>query len=159
MGSLQAQESFKKGSSYYNDTESRSIIRVLASPWQARISFNQRRYIVMKMMREAIDKEDFDRIDKGLPPRPKPKVNIPEPDPPEVPDQIKVEDVPKEKFVGLAGVRKRVVSNAEGVRFMGFDVSIDVEGKTLNGWMAEKDLRDLMQTFKEKIDPRLRGVI
>jgi hypothetical protein len=55
----------------------------------------------MKMMRTAIDKEDYDRMENGLPPRPKEKVEMPEPEGPEVPDQIFLEDILKKKFVEL----------------------------------------------------------
>ncbi len=113
-----------------------------------------------KIMLEAIDKIDWDRQEKGLPPRPKPKVEMTEPAPPEVPDQIHLADILKENFKTLAGARKRVVRNAEGVMFMGFDVSIDLEdGKRMDGWLSEKDLRDLIRLYKNKIDSRIRGVI
>ena len=114
----------------------------------------------MKIMLEAIDKADWDRLEKGLPMRPKKKVVMPEPDPPEVPDQIFLEDVLKEKFKTLAGARKRVVRNAEGVMFMGFDVSIDLEdGKRMDGWMSEADIRKLIRLFKNQIDSRIKEVI
>jgi len=105
--------------------------------------------------RDMIDKDDYDRLERGLKPRPKPKVRMPEPEPPEVRNRINLEDIPKKKFKDLAGIRRRNVFNRGGVTFIGFDVSIDLEdGKRIDGWMDEKDLRDLMRLFKNKIDTK-----
>lgn len=109
--------------------------------------------------RDMVNKEDYDRMERGLKPRPKKKMVMPEPDPPIVENQIKLTDIPREKFVDLAGVRRRTVTNAEGVSFIGYDVSIDLEdGKRIEGWFDEKNYYDFKRAFKNKIDGKIKEV-
>lgn len=100
-------------------------------------------------MKEAIDKEDWERQDKGLKPEPKPKVEMPVYDAPVIKDHLKLDDVPFEDLVSFAEERK-IIFNKEGVRFIGFDVIIRLKDKpAMSGWMSEKDVLQL-----QKLIPR-----
>ena len=97
------------------------------------------------VMQEAISKEDFERMQKGLPPKAKPKIKMPVYDPPTVKKQLKIEDIPIGEVAGFTA-QKHVVTNTEGVKFIGADVIINIKGQNpMKGWMAEKDLLQLKQ--------------
>lgn len=99
----------------------------------------------MPIMREAIDKEDFDRKEKGLSPRPKKKIVMPDPEAPMVEKRMTIKDIPIEDLMSFTE-EKKTVSNREGVKFIGFDVIIRLrDKKPLLGWMAEKDVLQLRQ--------------
>ena len=97
------------------------------------------------VMQEAVDKEDFERMQKGLRPKAKPKIKMPVYDPPTVKKQLVIDEIPIGEVVGFTA-QKRVVTNSEGVKFIGADVIINIKDKNpMKGWMAEKDLLQLKQ--------------
>ena len=103
----------------------------------------------MPVMKDAIDKEDWERQEKGLKPRPKPKVEMPDPEAPAVEKYLKLKDIPIEDLVSFSEER-RVVPNREGVKFIGFDVIIRLKDQpAISGWMSEKDVLQL-----QKLVPR-----
>ena len=107
----------------------------------------------MGIPREAIDLEDWKRMDKGLPPRKKAKIVIPEPKFPVVPNRIEFLKIPLEKVVRIAAIRRRVIRNEEGVSFLGHNVSIEVrDGKPLQGWIEEGDLVRLLPHVRDLTD-------
>jgi len=92
------------------------------------------------IMREAVDKEDFKLWDQGKPipkPRPEPRED-PEPLKAEV---LELDKIDISKITGSPQGRRKAMKNAEGVRFMGFDVSLTFSGakKPATGWMTEAD--------------------
>ena len=125
----------------------------------------------MTMMKEAMTKVDFERSEKGLPPF-KPKiVPRPEPEKPEVENEITFKDITG--FIGLIRAERKTVRNAEGMRFIGFSVEIALEGKkgpgrpkesekeipiepvVLEGWMAEGNFMELVRTYRKEINPQV----
>jgi len=107
----------------------------------------------MGIPREAIDKADFDRMERGLPPRPKPKIIRPEPKFPVVPNRIEFLKLPLEKLIRIEAIRRRVIRNEEGVSFLGYDIQIEVrDGKPLQGWIEEGDLVRLLPHVRDLTD-------
>ncbi len=116
----------------------------------------------MTIPRDAIPLEDFERMEQGLPPRPKKIVVRPEPEMPKIENQINFADIPIEKLLRIQAVKKRIVKNWEGVRFIGYDAIIELrEGKPLTGWFQEGTMEQLrrMPVIKENTDARLLGSI
>ena len=125
----------------------------------------------MAIMQEAMTKADFERAEKGLPPFKPKKVVRPEPETPEVEDEIKFEDT--QGFIELLRAERKTVKNAEGVRFIGYSVEIMVEGKkkpgrpkesekeipveprVLEGWMCEGDFLKLVRTYRKEINSQV----
>lgn len=103
----------------------------------------------MAVQTVAKDKEDWDREDKGLKARPKPKVEMPDPEAPMVESHLHLKDIPLEDLLGFTEER-RIIPNREGVKFIGFDVIIRLRDQpALSGWMSEKDVLQL-----QKLIPR-----
>jgi hypothetical protein len=104
------------------------------------------------LMQEAIDIEDFELMEKGLPPRAKKKPNMAVPDPPIVKSQVRYEEIPTDQVKGIEA-RRSSVRNDAGALFMGFDVSIALSGKKpIAGWMSEDDFLKLRRSVGDKID-------
>lgn len=98
---------------------------------------------------DAVDLEDFKRMDRGLPPRPKPKINIPEPDPPIVEDRMKFEDIPNQEIRDF-NARRRSVKNKDGVIFTGYVFYLEFQsGKKLQGWLPENEFLKLKARIPE----------
>lgn len=120
------------------------------------------------MQIEAIDREDWERQDKGLPPLPKKKTVIQAQKEPDVDDQIKFDDIPLDRFEKLISARRRSIANEQGARFVGYDVKIELKGKRkagrpkedaeeprseiLSGWMIEGNWLKLYRHIRDKID-------
>jgi len=125
----------------------------------------------MALMKEAISKDDFERAEKGLPPLKTKKEPRPEPEKPEVQDEITFEDI--SGFIELLRAERKVIKNAEGVSFIGFSVEIMLEGKkkpgrpkesekeipieptVLEGWMCEGDFLKLVRTYRKEINSQV----
>lgn len=124
------------------------------------------------MLNEAISKLDFERREKGLPPFNPPRVVIQSPAKPVMDNEIKLTDIPSGWDVELEHAKKNTLKNAEGVRFIGFDVTINLnpvakkrgpgrpkeseelppEPKTLKGWMFEGEFLGFVRLFRKQID-------
>jgi hypothetical protein len=92
--------------------------------------------------RDAISKDDFDAMERGLPVYRKPVTPRPEPEPPIVENQIRFEDISEGGIIDISArgrSLKNAVRNAEGQIFTGYDVLVVVGEKTFSGWMNEKD--------------------
>ena len=114
----------------------------------------------MGIPREAIDLEDWKRMDKGLPPRKKAKVVISEPKNPVVANQINFVEIPLDKVVRLEAVRRNVIKNDDGVRFLGYDLIIQMkDSKSKNGWMVEGDLMKLLPHVRDLTDESILNSI
>ncbi len=131
----------------------------------------------MPIMQEAIPLEDFNRMQKGLPPLKKKVIKKPEPEKPDIKNEIKFEDIPVDSFVELEYAKRNTLMNKDGVCFIGFDVSIRLgaqavlkrkpgrppkikepvsdEPGVLRGWMDEGNFFTLMRHFRQKINPNV----
>jgi len=126
----------------------------------------------MTIMQTAVEKEDWELMQKGLPPRKKKVVQIPNPEMPEVENLLKFEDIPLDKFEKLISARRRKIDNKEGVKFIGFDVVMEVrdkrkpgrppkdeekaieelEKRIISGWMLEGEWYKVFRHIRDKID-------
>ena len=95
----------------------------------------------------------------------------PEPEKPEIKDEITFEDITG--FTELIRAERKTVKNAEGMRFIGYSVEIVLEGKkkpgrpkesekeippeprVLEGWMCEGDFLKLVRTYRKEINPQI----
>ena len=94
----------------------------------------------MKVMKNMVDKADFEAMEKGLPVKKKPELVFETPEFPEIKGLIKGDSIPVEDLVSLTGVRKTVYSE-DGVAFMGFNVTVQIKDKKpICGWMDEADV-------------------
>jgi hypothetical protein len=132
----------------------------------------------MPLMQEAMTKENWERQEGGLRPLKANTVKRPEPKRPNIDNEIKFEDIPIEDFVELEYAKRNTLKNEEGVRFLGYDVSmilsstaslkrkpgrpmkdvskeISSEPKTLTGWMQEGDFLSLIRNCRKKINPQV----
>lgn len=127
----------------------------------------------MAIMKEAMTQANWDRAEKGLPPF-KPKViRRPEPEKPEIKNEIKFKDIKIDDFIELTEAKKSVIKNKEGMRFIGYDVIIKLKQKgpfgrpkktekgepvgpkIVTGWMGEGNFLELSRTFRETIRPQV----
>jgi len=126
------------------------------------------------MQTEAMSKKDWDRAEKGLPPLKVEKIKRSEPERPKIENEIKLDDIPINDFVELEYARRKTIQNTEGVRFIGYEVSmvlgfkrkqgrpkesekeqISGEPKILSGWMGEGDFLSLVRTCRKKINQQV----
>lgn len=98
---------------------------------------------MLKTTPEAVDMEDYNRWDRGLPLKKKTEAKIPDPEPPKIENRlppIKPKDV-----VEVFEVKKEPVRNLDGVISIGYHVSLKIVGEkdklpvNLSGWMPEVD--------------------
>ncbi len=103
--------------------------------------------------KDAIPLEDWERIEQGLSPLPKKREIRPEPEFPKVENRIDFESIPLDKVMRINAVRKNVIKNKEGVRFIGYDIEIELKDlKPLQGWLLEGELVRLVPLIREKTD-------
>ena len=97
------------------------------------------------MMKDAVTLENFNRMERGLPPLKPKKIVKPEPVPPIVDDQIFFDDLPTDElFEFSARLRHPAVKNEDGVSFLGFDVYFESRGGEIaQGWMGEGEFQKL----------------
>ena len=127
------------------------------------------------MLQEAVSKENWDRIEKGLAPLKPEKITRPDPEKPVVENEIKISDIPTGYDVELEQAKRKSIRNEQGVMFIGFDVTINLnpipkkrgpgrpkeseegtpEPMTLNGWMPEGAFLTLIRTYRKKIDQQV----
>lgn len=129
----------------------------------------------MPLMTEAIDREDWELMDKGLSPKKKPQIVKPEQKLPQIDNQLKFEDIPLEEFESLISARRKNIKNENGAIFVGYDVKIalktvkklgrpsfkdkiekeekkEPEKRILSGWMLEGDWYIFYRHLRDKID-------
>ncbi|MCJ7443271.1 MAG: hypothetical protein MUO26_01850 [Methanotrichaceae archaeon] len=130
----------------------------------------------MSLMQEAMTKNDWERREKGLPPLKVKVIPRPEPAKPDIENEIKFKDIPADDFVELEYAKRNTLKNREGLRFIGYDVSMILnsvakrkpgrpkesereevltESKTLVGWMQEGEFLTLVRNFRKKINPQV----
>lgn len=132
----------------------------------------------MPLMQEAMTKENWERQERGLRPLKANTVKRPEPKKPDIDNEIKFEDIPIEDFVELEYAKRNTLKNEEGVRFLGYDVSMILNAnaklkrkpgrpkesekeevsngpKTLSGWMDEGNFLTLVRHVRKKINPQV----
>lgn len=99
---------------------------------------------VPRTMKSAVGEEDFRLWDEGKRSvKSLPKTH-PEPKDPEIDRILTLDMIDIDKIsLGLSG-RRKVKRNPEGMRFIGFDVSLKMKtGKDVEGWMPESDYLNL----------------
>ena len=120
-------------------------------------------------MTEAMPLEDFERMRKGLPPVKVKKVNRPEPEKPDIKNEIKFKDIPIDWFKSLDSAKRNTLKNKEGMRFIGYDVEISLGKnkagaitneeknipKSMSGWMDEGNFMELVRTVRKQINPQV----
>jgi hypothetical protein len=129
----------------------------------------------MALMKEALSKEDYDRIEKGLPPIKHERMPRPEPVKPIIDNEITMADVTIEGYtIELESAKKHPLKNEQGIIFIGFDVVINLnlivkkkgpgrpkekdeslEPKILEGWMLEGEFLALVRTYRKQIDQQV----
>ena len=104
-----------------------------------------------RTMQEAVDLEDHERWDRGLPELKKSVVVISSPTPPEIKDILAPENINLEEIASVTEARIDTRKNADGVRFIGFRVSFEtIDGKKISGWMPESYYNDFRRLlFRE----------
>ncbi|MBM4322978.1 MAG: hypothetical protein FJ115_05390 [Deltaproteobacteria bacterium] len=109
---------------------------------------------------DAVTKQNWQRMERGLPPVSEKKTPRKEPTPPKIDNQIRFEDVELTsglKLLSKAGDHRR---NSEGVLFTGYRVCIEIEPKrTLTGWIGDGDLSRLLPFLRENSDPRILSAL
>ena len=101
-----------------------------------------------KTMKDAVDMEDYQRWDKGLPPKKEKAPAMKEPEPPQVADILTLAKLKLQEVVALPRGRHRGIRNKEGIMFMGFDVTIQLkDGKKVSGWMPTADFHEMRRTL------------
>jgi len=107
----------------------------------------------MTLQREAMSLSDFERQERGLPP--KKRVVVPQKDPvaPVVDDQVNLDDLPNLEIVDISARRKNI-RNSEGVLFTGYDLYIKFSDDTeISGWTDDGAFQKLrLRIPKERID-------
>lgn len=121
----------------------------------------------MPLMQEAVSLEDWERSKKGLKPLKRKIIQRPEPERPEIQNEIKFEDINLERFKSLDNATRNTLKNKEGVRFIGYDVEITLgkpekmiaitneeknAPKSMKGWMSEGDFLRLVRTKRKDIN-------
>jgi hypothetical protein len=112
------------------------------------------------LMHEMIPKEDFERMEKGLPPRPKREIVIPEPEAPVIEDQIFLKDFQNKEILTVEGSPK-AVKNKDGTRFTGFNLMITFRDKTvISGWLSDGDFQRMKALGRgSKIDTGINKIL
>jgi len=131
----------------------------------------------MSLPQDMMTKEDWDRMERGLPPRKPVVIKRPDPEPPVVEDLIKFEDIPLNDFNELAYANIKTIKNADGVNFIFYDVKIILsstaqlkrrpgrprldaeeptnEPKVLIGSMIEGDFHKFYRSVRDKVNPSI----
>jgi len=121
----------------------------------------------MPLMQEAVSRVDWELMEQGKKPKKRSQIIKPEPERPELKNEIKFTDIPVERFKKLDSAIKNIIKNKEGMRFIGYDVLISLgrpdnmiaitdeekkAPKSMSGWMDEGNFLQLVRTFRKKID-------
>ena len=126
------------------------------------------------MLQEAMSKEDWEMLEKGIRPKKKARTPRPEPAKPIIENEVKVSDIPEGYSLKLEQAFKKVIQNVDGIRFIGYEVLIELtpipkkrgpgrpkedevapEPKTLMGWMIEGEFLALNRKFRKEIDQQV----
>lgn len=112
----------------------------------------------MTIQKEAISLENFQRAEKGLPPQVRPKVIRPEPEKPEVADEIAFKDIP-EDLIFEFNARGCTFKNKDGVRFTGFNIYLETRnGTVIEAWMPEGEFQLLRQRIRVEAPELLQKI-
>jgi hypothetical protein len=119
------------------------------------------------MLNEAVSKENWERMEKGLPPLKPKNVVLPDPPKPVISNELKLTDIPPNCDIQLDHAQRNTVRNEEGLRFIGFDVTITCTPKkkkpgkpptgsidepvTISGWMEEGTFLSFVRTYRNQI--------
>lgn len=104
--------------------------------------------------KEAVDETDFERLERGAPVKPVPKLKMNEPEAPKVDDVIEYSPELENNLVQVMKISVSNKKNTDGVRFIGYEVVLNMKGeKILTGWMPESDYVRLRRSLM------LKGVV
>jgi hypothetical protein len=120
-------------------------------------------------MNEAISRDDWERMERGLKPIKRKVIPRPEPEPPVVEKLIKFSDIPLDWFKSLDKADRRTIKNKDGVSFVGYDVEISLGKnkvgaitneeknmpKSMKGWMMEGHFQELVRNKRKEIDQQV----
>jgi len=129
----------------------------------------------MPIMSEAISKENWERIDKGLPPIPEKKIVKLEPEFPSIDNVIKFSDINLDEFDELKNANRKIIKNKDGVSFLGYEMTVSFKppkrppgrlpkgqsadkfkiGRILGGWMPEGEFFKFYYKVRDKIQPNV----
>ena len=113
----------------------------------------------MPLMKEAMTKANFDRVERGLAPLKPEKVDKIEPEKPITDDEILASDIKKGYTINLERANRIVKSNPEGVKFVCYDIKIDLTSKkdslTLEGWMVEGEFLQFLRNNRSNVDTQV----
>jgi len=108
---------------------------------------------------ETVSLKNFERMERGLPPKAQPKRKVEEPKPPVVPDQIFFKDIPEDDIYEFNARMRRGVKNEAGTRFTGYTIYLETrKGKVLEGWMAESDFEQLRGRLRVEAPHLLQNI-
>jgi len=112
---------------------------------------------------EAVSKEDFERMEKGLPPLPKKKIVRPEPELPEIPNRIEFDKIPVDKVKRIVKVSQpERLRNKEGNIFIAYRIELEMgDGSLLDGYAFEGDAIRIRKLpwIRENSDARVIDII
>ncbi|HUV58521.1 MAG TPA: hypothetical protein VMW09_00220 [Desulfatiglandales bacterium] len=95
------------------------------------------------MMKDAVSLENFERMERGLPPTPRPKVVRTEPEKPKVENEIRFKDIPEGEIFEFSA-RNCTYKNSEGTRFTGYTIYLEMrDGNIIEGWLDEGNFQKL----------------
>lgn len=110
----------------------------------------------MPIPKEMMDKDEWERMDKGLPPKKKPKPEFDDPKQPTVRWQIDPDSISAKDLESITG-QKRNVHNKDGVTFIGYDVQIqEKDKKPRKGWMTDGDLVKVRKAVGNRKDVEIQ---
>ena len=102
---------------------------------------------VPRTMKTAVPDEDYRLWDEGKRARPKPAPFHPEPKPPKG-KSLALDKISLDNIALAVSGRRNVKRNPDGVRFIGFDVVLQMkEGKDVEGWVIEGDYVELRRVL------------
>jgi len=107
----------------------------------------------MPIMQEAIPKEDWERMDKGLPPIKRKQEPRPEPEKPKMNDQISLKKIDFQRLISVNRENRR---NKDRTTFIGYIVKVEIKDgagiKTLGGWVPEEEWLEFLRYHRGKIN-------
>jgi len=99
-------------------------------------------------MKTAVPEEDFKLWDAGKSSKVSEPAVMPAPAPPKEDDILSLDKIDISEISLAVSGRRDVKKNAEGVRFVGFRVTLKMNtGKDLSGWMSEGDYLNLRRNL------------
>ena len=117
----------------------------------------------MSIPRDAIPLDDFLRMEKGLPPKPKEKIVRPEPEPPRIENLLEFSKLEADKIKRIFAISQpERLRNKDGVIFIYYRIQLEMlDGSLLAGKMLEGDAIRVRRLpwVREATDARILGMV